>query len=93
MKANDCIIATAYHESDIFSELNFHKFYNNENHDVLHYKGLFKNYHSKKSPYPVFLANPELWCNLHVSRLLVGHDEEQVLIRSLVRIIRSQPIH
>ena len=48
MKAKDCIIATAYHESDIFSELNFHKFYNNENHDVLHYKGLFKNYHSKK---------------------------------------------
>jgi len=48
MKAKDCIIATAYHESDIFSELNFHKFYNNENHDVLHYKGLFKNYHSKE---------------------------------------------
>ena len=48
MKAKDCIIATAYHESDIFSELNFHKFYNNENHDVLHYKGLFRNYHSKK---------------------------------------------
>ena len=41
MKVKECIIATAYHESDIFSDSNFHQFcYDNDKNIVLLHEGL-----------------------------------------------------